>query len=677
MVNSCESDGRETRLSVPECEAVQKLSTLVRLHGDPHDLVTAISPNLRPFTRFDALAISRVRDERDLEIVFSDLPGGVRYKPPIDVFYEGSMTQWVLDNSEPLTVDEIDREKRFPAAAHIMRELGFHSVFIFPMSTPHRRIGAFCLACERPDAFSGANGHFLSFFADQIAIALDDAFHSQELRQAQADLKLRNNRLQLLLELSNLFVETGDLKTVLRGILGKLKTALDCGMTRISLNLDPKGEPRVYVADSDDSIADSGEGEALGGQAAQAYKSGKVICLQDSDHTPGFAAECHIPLIRSESSLGLLSLFWKVSTPLAAEYMDLLSGIAQQMTVALERAFAFSEIKTLKDQLTAEKLYLEDEIRSESNFDEIIGQSAALKKVLRHIEVVAPTDSTVLICGDTGTGKELIARAIHHLSSRSKAPFVKLNCAAIPTGLLESELFGHERGAFTGAIAQRIGRFELASRGTVFLDEIGEIPLELQPKLLRVLQEREFERLGNSRTLSTGARLIAASNRDLAAMVDQGKFRADLYYRLNVFPVTMPGLSQRRDDIPLLVRFFVRGLSRKMHKVIDTIPAETMSALMKYNWPGNIRELQNVLERAVILSPGPVLQLRASDLPETKTAAAEGEIETLENAERKHILRALKHTNGVVAGPGGAAALLGLKRSTLQARMQRLGLQRR
>ncbi len=313
---------------------------------------------------------------------------------------------------------------------------------------------------------------------------------------------------------------------------------------------------------------------------------------------------------------------------------------------------------------------------SELNFEEIVGRSSALRSVLQEIETVAPTDSTVLIYGETGTGKELIARAIHNLSARGRSSFVKLNCAAIPTGLLESEMFGHEKGAFTGAVAQRIGRFELASRGTVFLDEIGEIPLELQPKLLRVLQEREFERLGSSRTLRTDARLIAATNRDLGSMVEEQKFRADLFYRLNVFPAHVPALRERQDDIPLLVRHFVQQFARRMNKAVDTVPTETMNALVRYHWPGNIRELQNLVERAVILSTGPILKVPLNDLQAPPAPAAARRIPTLQEAERRHILEALDASNWVISGPNGAAASLGLKRSTLQSRMDKLGIRR-
>jgi len=330
-------------------------------------------------------------------------------------------------------------------------------------------------------------------------------------------------------------------------------------------------------------------------------------------------------------------------------------------------------------------IYLQDEIRTELKFEEIVGNSDALRRVLAELETVAPTDSTVLIYGETGTGKELVARAIHNLSSRKSNAFVKLNCAAIPTGLLESELFGHEKGAFTGAIAQRVGRFELANRGTVFLDEIGEIPLELQPKLLRVLQEREFERLGSTRTLRTDARLIAATNRDLGAMVEEQKFRSDLYYRLNVFPIRVPPLRERREDIPLLVRHFTQQFARRINRNIETIPSETMNTLVRYHWPGNIRELQNVIERAVIVSTGPVLKVTLDDLRtrvlsvEASNGASASEDAgkmrgVLEDAERKQILAALKQANWIVAGPKGAAVLLGMKRSTLQAHMQRLGI---
>jgi formate hydrogenlyase transcriptional activator len=390
----------------------------------------------------------------------------------------------------------------------------------------------------------------------------------------------------------------------------------------------------------------------------------------------GFRFGCLVPLISRNRTLGVIGLGRLEEIAFSQEDVDFLCQVAGQIAIALENAFAYREIADLKDRLAQENLYLEDEIRTELNFEEIVGTSAALRRVLQQVETVAPTDSTVLIYGETGTGKELIARAIHDRSSRRQNAFVKLNCAAIPTGLLESELFGHERGAFTGAVNQRIGRFELANRGSVFLDEIGEIPLELQPKLLRVLQEREFERLGSGRTLRTDARLIAATNRDLSAMVREQTFRPDLFYRLNVFPVEVPSLRERPEDIPLLIRHFVEQFSRRMNKTVDTIPSETMSAMARYHWPGNIRELQNLIERAVILSPGPVLKVPVAELKADPALAKARQIETLENGDRRHILAALNATNWVVGGPKGAAALLDLKRSTLQARMEKLGIRR-
>ena len=394
-----------------------------------------------------------------------------------------------------------------------------------------------------------------------------------------------------------------------------------------------------------------------------------------------------LPLVSRGRVHGVLNLARREANAFSADEVQFLMQVASQIAIAVENALAYRQITELKDKLAQEKVYLEDEIRSEMNFEEIVGTSAALRRVLKQVETVGPTVSTVLIYGETGTGKELVARALHNLSPRRASAFVKLNCAAIPTGLLESELFGHEKGAFTGAIAQRIGRFELANGGTVFLDEVGEIPLELQPKLLRVLQEREFERLGSTRTLRTDARLIAATNRDLTAMVEEQKFRSDLFYRLNVFPIRIPPLRERPEDIALLVRHFTQQFARRMNKRIESISAETMNAMCDYYWPGNIRELQNVIERAVILSSGAELRVPLSDFKTNGAAPAgletaprsetRGDLQrVLEETERKQILAALEESRWVVAGAKGAAVRLGMKRSTLQVRMQKLGIAR-
>ena len=349
-----------------------------------------------------------------------------------------------------------------------------------------------------------------------------------------------------------------------------------------------------------------------------------------------------LPRIWCDRALGVLCLVRLQKDAFTPSDIEFLSQIAGQVAIAIDNAFAYRRITELSDQLRQENLYLEDEIRSELNFEEIIGNSAVLRQVLRQVEAVAPTNSTVLVDGETGTGKELIARAVHTLSRRRKPPFVKLNCAAIPTGLLESELFGHEKGAFTGAIAQRIGRFELPSQGTIFLDEISEIPVELQPKLLRVLQEREFERLAIPAPFAPTLDSSAATNRDSSAMVDEQRFRSDLFYRLNVFPIHVPPLRERKEDIPFLVRHFAQHFARNMTKEIDTISAETMNALTQYPWPGNIRELQNVIERAVILSKGPALKVSLTDLKikgyRHKLPMPTERHPTLEEIERRHIL---------------------------------------
>jgi formate hydrogenlyase transcriptional activator len=403
-------------------------------------------------------------------------------------------------------------------------------------------------------------------------------------------------------------------------------------------------------------------------EEARAHFPGQLLLPQDS------RSGCMLPIPGRKSVVGTLG-FVRGEDSFNQDEIGFLMQISNQIGIAVENALAYQQIRELKEKLGQENVYLQDEIRNETNFEEIVGTSTALRRVLAKVETVAPTDSTVLIYGETGTGKELIARAIHNLSPRHANALVKLNCAAIPTGLLESELFGHEKGAFTGAISQRIGRFELANRGTVFLDEVGEIPLELQTKLLRVLQEREFERLGSTRTIRTDARLIAATNRDLAEMVEDQRFRSDLFYRLNVFPVHVPALRERQEDIPLLVRHFVQHFARRMNRVIDTIPSETMSALVRYPWPGNIRELQNLIERAVILSSGPVLRVPLNDLPNrAPVGSTKGRPQTLEEAERAHILAALKETKWLIAGPNGAAARLGMNRSTVQFRMKKLGI---
>ena len=536
-------------------------------------------------------------------------------------------------------------------------------------------------------AYSLSEVAFAQLVAAQVAVAVDNALHFQEAQALQQQLAHERDRLCVLLEVTNSVVANLELRDVLRTISATLRRVMHCDVAGVQLLEAEHHQLRVYALDFPDSQGFIQEEllmpleDSLPGQALQA---GQPVVVDRSDPAAtscliageGLQSHCFLPLISRQGNLGVLGLGRRSAHAFTPEEVAFLTQVANQVAIAVDNALAYGQITALKDQLAQEKLYLEDEIRSERSFTDIVGHSPALRRVLQHVETVAPTEATVLLCGETGTGKELLARAIHQLSPRQAHAFVKLNCAAIPTGLLESELFGHEKGAFTGALTQRIGRFELAHRGTVFLDEIGDLPLEVQPKLLRVLQEREFERLGSSRTLRTDARLIAATHQDLATLVEAQQFRADLFYRVNVFPVHVPPLRERPEDIPLLVGHFVQQFARHMRKTVETIPSDTMQRLLQYPWPGNIRELQNVLERAVILSPGPVLQVPLTDLTPHRTPARSTPDATLAAAERTHILAVLEETGWVLGGPHGAAARLGLKRSTLQFRLRKLGLTR-
>ena len=495
-----------------------------------------------------------------------------------------------------------------------------------------------------------------------------------------------------LLAVSEAIVSHRDLATLFHDLAGRLHLVVRFDYLACSLHDATSNTMRPHVLETTEPIPDpaprpSSVEEDPAGIVLQTQHPLIVSNVAEESRWPQFPerakpygvnSACYLPLTTARARLGALIFACKQAGTYDTADVDFLQQVANQVAVAVENALAFDEIETLKDQLHQKLVYLEEEVRTEHNFGEIVGESAVLRRVLKQVETVAPTDSTVLILGETGTGKELIARALHDLSPRRERTFVKLNCAAIPTGLLESELFGHERGAFTGAITRKVGRFELAHQGTLFLDEVGDIPPELQPKLLRALQEQEFERLGSTRTVRVNVRLVAATNHDLAQMVGAGRFRNDLYYRLNVFPVVVPPLRERREDIPMLARHFIQRFTRRMGRRIETIPAAVMDALVRYPWPGNVREMQNVIERAVILSTGPALHIPADDLkpgPAPADGLADAPV-TLADAEREHILGVLRETGWVVGGPKGAAARLGMKRSTLQKKMKKLGISR-
>jgi formate hydrogenlyase transcriptional activator len=675
-------------------ESLIRLAASIRAQHDTKALFRALVNELRPVIPFDAIAQF---DESSRKVNWHLCDSCPQKAPhPSEIQLEGTLPWWVAQNQQAAVIADVWRETRFSSTVEQLRENGLQSACALPLSTAHRRLGSLVIASRKLDAYSEDEVEFLALVADQIALAMDDAINFQASQRAQ-------ERLQLLLDLTNRLISTLDLRDLLRVIAANLRGVMQSDGVGIQLPDAEDGRLRVYALDfpGGNDVVREGWEPAANSTAAQVFRTGEPSTdgareLADDPVAQelGVKSVCHLPLTSRNRVLGVLSVGSYRENAFSEDDIAFLTQFARQVAVAVDNAIGYGQISALKDQLAREKLYLEDEIRTELNFAEIIGKSEALRRVLTLVETVAPTDSTVLIYGETGTGKELIARAVHDLSTRRSNAFVKLNCAAIPTGLLESEMFGHEKGAYTGAIAQGIGRFELAQRGTVFLDEIGEIPLELQPKLLRVLQEREFERLGSTRTLRTDARLIAATNRNLEALVTEQKFRSDLYYRLNVFPVRVPALRERPDDIPLLVRHFAQQFSRRMNRSVDTISSETMTTLVRYHWPGNIRELQNVIERAVILSSGSVLKVPTDELRLGMGAKGDGSVlrdsgidappvgdnskgrlrTALNDAERQEIIATLEKTNWKVAGPNGAAAVLGMNRSTLQARMQKLGV---
>jgi formate hydrogenlyase transcriptional activator len=684
-------------------ETLVRVSQAIAAHRDPKELFGVLVNELHRVVQFDFIGVSfRDKDSDPFQNYFIDMTSRAELIPEERLTPEETLTLRAYERQEPVLRSTNEMEPCCARLQTILKKLYIRSICALPLTTAHRKLGAIAFGSRQVDTYSPDEVRFVSEVAGYIALAFDDALNLAALRRTSEELQSKNDRLRLLLDVTNQVVSNLELRDLLRAISQDVRRVMQCDYAGLSLPDAENKQLRLYALDFPEGkgffheeLAYSIEGSPSG----TAFRTMKPLTLQspfagwlDSPIAQiavreGLKSVCCLPLISRNRAIGVLVLGRLRDDAFSQADISFLSQVAKQIALAVENALAFREIRELKEQLSKEKLYLEDEIRTEMNFVQIIGNSASLRRVLKEVGTVAPTDSTVLIYGETGTGKELIARAIHDLSPRSSKPFVKLNCAAIPTGLLESELFGHEKGAFTGAIAQRIGRFEVANGGTIFLDEIGEIPLELQTKLLRVLQEREFERLGSSHTLRTDARLIAATNRDLEAVVSEKKFRPDLFFRLNVFPVHVPPLRERQGDIPLLVRHFTQQFSRRMKKVMETIPSATMDALCRYQWPGNIRELQNVVERAVIISTGPVLSVDVSDLRFPKDSrtveqsaspkSTNGALRNvLEETERGHILEALQRCNWVVAGPSGAAARLGMKRSTLQKRIHKLGIVR-
>jgi formate hydrogenlyase transcriptional activator len=685
----------DTDAVVSQYRALLAVAESISRNRDLSALFEDLAQRLHSVLRFDYLNLVLHVPEHNtmrLRVLTSTRPAASSdWESPVDESPSGL----VWETQQLLLIHDIEhdieREARYPKVMQFLREHGVRSCCILPLTTAQRRLGAMGIGGGEPFAFDHADLEFLAQAARQVAVAVENVLNYEAAKCYQGELARERDRLQVVLDVTNAMVANLDLRELFRAVSELLRRLIRHEYASLVV-VDPvKGQLRLEALDfpgGNSQIHEAQTGSSEDSPATEAMRTRRPLVWNRADVerfpsdvvrrllAEGLQSAVCIPLLRGDRVLGTLNVASLRDENFRLQDVELLTQIGNELAIAVENALAFRQIEELKNKLAEEKLYLEDEIRTEYDFEEIVGESQAWKRALRDVETVAPTGSTVLIQGESGTGKELIARAIHNLSTRRQRTFVKVNCAAIPTGLLESELFGHERGAFTGAISQKIGRFELADKGTLFLDEIGDIPLELQPKLLRVLQEREFERLGSTRTVKVDIRLVTATNRDLSQMIANREFREDLFYRLNVFPIPLPPLRERREDIPLLVRYFTQKYARRMSRRIETIPADAMEALANWNWPGNVRELENLIERAVILTRGSALHVPLSELRNGGEPATPAALTTLEEAEREHIRRALRESQWVVGGPAGAAARLGMKRTTLQSRMQKLGITR-
>ncbi len=692
-------------------EAVLRISESLCASCEPEELARSLSNEIGQFLQFDHLYLVVLKDNSK-EIEY--LVWGKGPMPLPDLPIE-ELPMWdVIGSRDPQHTAGWDADERYPRFKQWTKKMGLGSGVRVPLTTPHRQLGVFGIYRDTVNPFSEEDIGFLRLIGRVVAFALDDGLNLRRAQNTQVCLQSQNERLQLLLNLTNRVTSNLKLRELLRAVAANIREVMQCDAVAVSLVDSASDTSRLYVLDFPQGKGFIKEEQVLtitgaGKRVLETLKP-TVIDKADPAEVPpeiydklvaeGLKSTCLIPLVNRGRALGILTIARTTEDAFTTRDVEFLTQAAGQIAIAIENALAYREISELKDKLAQEKLYLEEEIRSEMNFENIVGNSSTLNHVLELVETVAPNDATVLLLGETGTGKELIARAIHDRSRRKDRTFVKLNCAAIPTGLLESELFGHEKGAFTGAIAQKVGRLELADQGTLFLDEVGDIPIEIQPKLLRALQEREFERLGSIHTRKVNVRLVAATNRDLEKMIADKEFRSDLYYRLNVFPIRIPPLRERKEDIPLLVSYFVQKFAKQMQKRIETISPSVMKGLTAWEWPGNIRELENFIERAVIVTRGrsleaPLAELRRLNRDEPATAARGSDQEDIarivketinalngnktpadERAlrQREEIVRALTDSKGRVGGSDGAAARIGLNRTTLLSRMKKFGI---
>jgi formate hydrogenlyase transcriptional activator len=681
-------------------EAVLRISEAIAACSEPEELARTLADEIGKFLYFDHLYFVVVK-ENSKEIEY--LVWGKGPRPLADLPLEALPWWEVVRSRDPQHTADWDTEERYPQFKEWAKKIGLGSGLRVPLTTPHRRLGVFGINRDAVNPFSEEEISFLGLIGRVVAFALDDGLN---LRRAQN----QNDQLQLLLNLTNQITSNLQPRELLRAIAANIREVIRADGVTVVLPHAASGKFRVLAVDFPHgkglvreellvtpSAALKKALDTLKPVVINTWEPNELSCeASDIVAAEGIRAFCNIPLVNRGRALGILSILRTTEAPFSPGDVDFLSRASGQIAIAIENALAYHEISQLKDKLAQEKLYLEEEIRSEMNFENIIGNSPALKHVLELVETVATSDSTVLLLGETGTGKELIARAIHDRSRRKERTFVKLNCAAIPTGLLESELFGHEKGAFTGAIAQKVGRMELADQGTLFLDEVGDIPIEIQPKLLRALQEREFERLGSTHTRRVNIRLVAATNRDLEQMIAAREFRSDLYYRLHVFPIRIPPLSERKEDIPQLVSYFVQKFAKQMQKKIEAISPAVMKGLTAWDWPGNIRELENFIERAVIVTRGKSLEAPVGELRKSNTVVfphakqhSVGQVDggktdsqsdqtsiadEYERRQRDEIIRALTACKGRVGGTDGAAASLGMNRTTFLSRMKKFGI---
>jgi formate hydrogenlyase transcriptional activator len=681
-------------------KAVVRISEVIAACREPEELVDSLANELDKFLHFDHLHLTVLKENsKQIEYRLT----AKRDVPLPDLPIEELPTWQAINTPDPLRVVHWDAEELSSRFKQWMKEMGIGSGVSVLMTTPHRRLGALGIVRDKASPFSDEDLGFLALIARVVAFALDDGLN---LRRSLH----QNDQLKLLLNVSNQITSSLELRDLLRAIAGNIRELMRCDAVSISILEPTSARWRLYALDFPHGNGVLKEDEILtlssaGKRVLETLRPAIVDALEPDNVPPEiyekYAAEglkwrYLIPLVNRGRALGFLMIGRTSQTSFTPEDAEFLSQAAGQIAIAIENALTFEEVCKLRDKLAQEKLYLEEEIRGEMSFENIIGGSPAINHVLELVETVAPSDSTVLLLGETGTGKELIARAIHDRSRRKGRTFVKLNCAAIPTGLLESELFGHEKGAFTGAITQKVGRMELADQGTLFLDEVGDIPIEIQPKLLRALQEREFERLGSTHTRRVNIRLIAATNRDLEKMIADREFRSDLYYRLHVFPIRIPPLRERKEDIPQLMSYFVQKFAKQMQKKIEAVPPAVMSGLAAWDWPGNIRELENFIERAVIVTRGksleaPLGELRKSntiEMPRGEDRKPEQVVEKRTNSprdtaslrdeyerrQRDEIIQALTASKGRVGGPEGAAARLGMNRTTFFSRLKKFGI---